>query len=64
MQNTLELSLEERIKEMDIKGIEYDKETIQFYISIMNDTTKHMKERIKSMNHLTNYLNLISFYQA
>ena len=64
MQNTLDLSLEERIKEMDIKGIEYDKETIQFYISIMNDTTKHMKERIKSMNHLTNYLNLISFYQA
>ena len=47
MQNTLELSLEERIKEMDIKGIEYDKETIQFYISIMNDTTKHMNDRIK-----------------
>ena len=64
MQNTLELSLEERIKEMDIKGIEYDKETIQFYISIMNDTTKHMKERIKSMNHLTNYLNIISFYKS
>ena len=47
MQNTLELSLEERIKEMDIKGIEYDKETIQFYISIMNDTTKHINDRIK-----------------
>ena len=64
MQNTLELSLEERIKEMDIKGIEYDKETIQFYISIMNDATKHMKERMKSMNHLTNYLNIISFYKS
>ena len=64
MQNTLELSLEERIKEMDIKGIEYDKETIQFYISIMNDTTKHMNDRIKWMNHLTNYLNIISFYKS
>lgn len=58
------MHIQEQIDTLKANGIPYDEEVVNHCLSIMNDPNQNMKERIKSMNHLTNYLNLISFYQS
>ena len=58
------MHIQEQIDALKEKNIPFDEEVVNHCLSIMNDQTIHMKERTKSMNHLTNYLNLISFYQS
>lgn len=58
------MHIQEQIDSLKANGIPYDEEVVNHYLSVMNDQAIHMKERMKSMNHLTNYLNLISFYQS
>ena len=58
------MHIQEQIDTLKEKNIPFDEEVVNHCLSVMNDPDKKMKERMKNMNYLTNYLNLISFYQS